>query len=70
VTPTTEFAPEPITLASDNLDHPVQHLPGKHRQPGPPPRRRIPRRRDRERIGQHYGRWRDTIFIERRSPAI
>jgi L-amino acid N-acyltransferase YncA len=24
----------------------------------------------RERIGQHHGRWRDTIFIERRSPAI
>ena len=24
----------------------------------------------RVRIGQHHGRWRDTIFIERRSPAI
>jgi L-amino acid N-acyltransferase YncA len=24
----------------------------------------------RERIGQHHGRWRDTIFIERRSPTI
>ena len=24
----------------------------------------------RERIGRHNGRWRDTIFIERRSPAI
>ena len=24
----------------------------------------------RERISQHHGRWRDTIFIERRSPAI
>jgi len=24
----------------------------------------------RERIAQHYGRWRDTILIERRSPAI
>jgi L-amino acid N-acyltransferase YncA len=24
----------------------------------------------RERIGQHHGRWRDVIFIERRSPAI
>jgi L-amino acid N-acyltransferase YncA len=24
----------------------------------------------RERIGQHHGRWRDTILIERRSPAI
>jgi L-amino acid N-acyltransferase YncA len=23
----------------------------------------------RERIGQHHGRWRDVIFIERRSPA-
>jgi L-amino acid N-acyltransferase YncA len=24
----------------------------------------------RERIGQHHGRWRDTILIERRSPAL
>jgi len=24
----------------------------------------------RERIGQHHGRWRDVILIERRSPAI
>jgi phosphinothricin acetyltransferase len=24
----------------------------------------------RERIGQHHGRWRDVLFIERRSPAI
>jgi L-amino acid N-acyltransferase YncA len=24
----------------------------------------------RERIGQHHGRWRNTIFIERRSPVI
>jgi L-amino acid N-acyltransferase YncA len=24
----------------------------------------------RERIGQHYGRWRDVVFIERRSAAI
>ena len=24
----------------------------------------------RERIGQHHGRWRDAIFIERRSPLI
>jgi L-amino acid N-acyltransferase YncA len=24
----------------------------------------------RERIGQHHGRWRDVVFIERRSPAI
>jgi L-amino acid N-acyltransferase YncA len=24
----------------------------------------------RERVGQHYGRWRDVLFIERRSPAI
>jgi L-amino acid N-acyltransferase YncA len=24
----------------------------------------------RERIGRHHGRWRDTILIERRSPAI
>jgi L-amino acid N-acyltransferase YncA len=24
----------------------------------------------RERIGQHYGRWRDVVFIERRSPLI
>ena len=24
----------------------------------------------RERIGQHYGRWRDVILIERRSPAV
>jgi L-amino acid N-acyltransferase YncA len=24
----------------------------------------------RERVAQHHGRWRDTIFIERRSPAI
>jgi L-amino acid N-acyltransferase YncA len=24
----------------------------------------------RERLGQHHGRWRDVIFIERRSPAI
>jgi L-amino acid N-acyltransferase YncA len=24
----------------------------------------------RERIGQHHGRWRDVIFIERRSPAV
>jgi L-amino acid N-acyltransferase YncA len=24
----------------------------------------------RQRIGQHHGSWRDTIFIERRSPAI
>jgi L-amino acid N-acyltransferase YncA len=24
----------------------------------------------RERIGQHYGRWRDVVLIERRSPAI
>lgn len=23
----------------------------------------------RERIGMHYGRWRDVVFIERRSPA-
>lgn len=24
----------------------------------------------RERVGQHHGRWRDVIFIERRSPLI
>jgi L-amino acid N-acyltransferase YncA len=24
----------------------------------------------RERIGQHYGRWRDVVLVERRSPAI
>jgi L-amino acid N-acyltransferase YncA len=24
----------------------------------------------RERIGQHYGRWRDVLFLERRSPLI
>jgi L-amino acid N-acyltransferase YncA len=24
----------------------------------------------RERLGQHHGRWRDVLFIERRSPAI
>jgi L-amino acid N-acyltransferase YncA len=24
----------------------------------------------RERIGEHHGRWRDVIFIERRSPAV
>jgi L-amino acid N-acyltransferase YncA len=24
----------------------------------------------RERIGQHHGRWRDVIFVERRSPAV
>jgi phosphinothricin acetyltransferase len=24
----------------------------------------------RERIGQHYGRWRDVVFIERRSPLL
>jgi L-amino acid N-acyltransferase YncA len=24
----------------------------------------------RERLGQHYGRWRDVILLERRSPAI
>jgi L-amino acid N-acyltransferase YncA len=24
----------------------------------------------RERVGQHHGRWRDVLFIERRSPAI
>ena len=24
----------------------------------------------RERIGQHHGRWRDVIFIERRSPVV
>jgi L-amino acid N-acyltransferase YncA len=24
----------------------------------------------RERIGQHHGRWRDVLFIERRSPVI
>jgi L-amino acid N-acyltransferase YncA len=24
----------------------------------------------RERIGQHHGRWRDVILIERRSPAL
>jgi L-amino acid N-acyltransferase YncA len=24
----------------------------------------------RERIGLHYGRWRDTLLIERRSPAV
>lgn len=24
----------------------------------------------RERIGRHHGRWRDVVFIERRSPAI
>jgi phosphinothricin acetyltransferase len=24
----------------------------------------------RERVGCHYGRWRDVILIERRSPAI
>jgi L-amino acid N-acyltransferase YncA len=24
----------------------------------------------RERIGQHHGRWRDVVFIERRSPVI
>ena len=24
----------------------------------------------RERIGQHHGRWRDTLLIERRSPAV
>ena len=24
----------------------------------------------RDRIAQHHGRWRDTILIERRSPAI
>jgi L-amino acid N-acyltransferase YncA len=24
----------------------------------------------RERIGQHHGRWRDVILIERRSPAV
>jgi L-amino acid N-acyltransferase YncA len=24
----------------------------------------------RERIGQHHGRWRDVLFIERRSPSI
>jgi phosphinothricin acetyltransferase len=24
----------------------------------------------RQRIGQHHGRWRDVLFIERRSPAI
>ncbi len=24
----------------------------------------------RERIGQHHGRWRDVVFIERRSPLI
>jgi L-amino acid N-acyltransferase YncA len=24
----------------------------------------------RERIGRHHGRWRDVLFIERRSPAI
>jgi L-amino acid N-acyltransferase YncA len=23
-----------------------------------------------ERIGQHHGRWRDVLLIERRSPAI
>jgi L-amino acid N-acyltransferase YncA len=24
----------------------------------------------RERIGQHHGRWRDVVFIERRSPVV
>jgi L-amino acid N-acyltransferase YncA len=24
----------------------------------------------RERIGQHHGRWRDTVLIERRSPVL
>jgi L-amino acid N-acyltransferase YncA len=24
----------------------------------------------RERISQHYGRWRDTVLIERRSPVV
>jgi len=24
----------------------------------------------RERIGQHHGRWRDTLLIERRSPVV
>jgi phosphinothricin acetyltransferase len=24
----------------------------------------------RQRVGQHHGRWRDVVFIERRSPAI
>jgi hypothetical protein len=24
----------------------------------------------RERIGQHHGRWRDVVLLERRSPAI
>jgi phosphinothricin acetyltransferase len=24
----------------------------------------------RERIGQHYGRWRDVLLLERRSPLI
>jgi phosphinothricin acetyltransferase len=24
----------------------------------------------RERIGRHHGRWRDTVLVERRSPAV
>jgi len=24
----------------------------------------------RERFGQHHGRWRDTLLIERRSPVV
>ena len=24
----------------------------------------------RERLGQHFGRWRDVVFLERRSPAV
>jgi phosphinothricin acetyltransferase len=24
----------------------------------------------RERVGKHFGRWRDVVFVERRSPLI
>jgi len=41
--------------------------------PRPAPRRRVPHRRGPRRIGRHLAqnnRWRDVVFIERRSPLI
>ena len=45
-------------------------LPGEHRQPRPAPRGRLPRRRHprTRRPARHGNRWRDVVFIERRSP--
>ena len=39
-------------------------------QPGPAPAAGLRVVGIRERIGEHHGRWRDVVLIERRSPVV